>query len=196
MNSFNLVNPLIVGSFNTVYKSETGLDAVNQFWNDFSTHITGNLPNIYVTLRETGTQNLSHYKIAEKINKGSKTTEFTISSFNLDLSATQTKKFLKGVANYQQKINERISEQVGGDDEKKTDKKTEKKTEKKRYKDSSSSSSSSSDDYYNFGKYRRLTQPITMFYYTPSLYNVTSVFIPTFNVPLIPYVKLYMPMYN
>lgn len=188
MKSFNLVNPLIVGSFNTDYRSETGLDAANQFWNDFSTHITGNLPNIYITLREEGSQNLSHFKIGEKINKGSKTTEFTISEYNLNLTDAQSKKFLKGVEKYQNKVNATISRQTGGT--------IEKKPEKKRYKDSSSSSSSSdSDDYYNFGKYRRLTQPITMFYYTPSIYRVDSLFIPTFNVPLIPYVKLYMPMF-
>jgi len=194
MKSFKLVNPLIVGSFNTDYTAETGLDAANQFWNDFSTHITGNLPNIYVTLREEGTRNLSHYKISEKVNKGSKSTEFTISEYNAELSDAKTKKFLKEVENYENKVNAKISRQTGGDDNKKDG---EKKPEKKRYKDSSSSSSndSDSDDYYNFGKYRRLTQPITMFYYTPLLYSVPSVFIPTFNVPLTPYVKLYMPMF-
>ena len=189
MKSFKLVNPLIVGSFNTDYTAETGLDAANQFWNDFSTHITGNLPNIYVTLREEGTRNLSHYKISEKVNKGSKSTEFTISEYNAELSDAKTKKFLKEVEKYENKVNAKISRQTGGE--------VEKKPEKKRYKDSSSSSSSDSDsdNYYNFGKYRRLTQPITMFYYTPLLYSVPSVFIPTFNVPLTPYVKLYMPMF-
>lgn len=188
MKSFKLVNPLIVGSFNTEYTSESGLDAVNQFWNDFSSHITGNLPNIYVTLRENGTNNLSHYKIAEKVNKGSKTTEFTIAEYNLDLSESKKNKFIKGVEKYEKKVNAKISRQTGGD--------AEKKPEKKRYKDSSSSSSSSdSDDYYNFGKYRRLTQPVSLFYYTPVLYNVDSVFIPTFTVPLTPYVKLYMPYF-
>jgi len=193
MKSFKLVNPLIVGSFNTDYRSESGLDAANQFWNDFSTHITGNLPNIYVTLREEGTQDLSHYKISEKVNKGSKSTEFTISEYNVDLSDSKKNKFLKQIKKYETKINVKISRQTGGDDKKDGDK----KPEKKRYKDSSSSSSSDSDsdDYYNFGKYRRLTQPITMFYYTPLLYRVPSVFIPTFNVPLTPYVKLYMPMF-
>jgi hypothetical protein len=188
MKSFKLVNPLIVGSFNTDYTAETGLDAANQFWNDFSTHITGNLPNIYVTLQEGGSQNLYHYNISEKINRGTKTTEFTISEHNVDLSAAKKNKFLNGVKKYETKINAQISRQTGGD--------VEKKPEKKRYKDKDSSSSSSdSDDYYNFGKYRRLTQPITMFYYTPLLYNVNSIFLPTFNVPLTPYVKLYMPMF-
>jgi hypothetical protein len=187
MKSFKLVNPLIVGSFNTEYTSESGLDAANQFWNDFSTHITGNLPNIYITLRENGTNNLSHYKIGEKVNKGSKTTEFTISEYNLDLSDSKKKQFIKSVEQYEKKVDAKISRQTGGD--------VEKKPEKKRYKDSSSSSSSDSDDYYNFGKYRRLTQPISLFYYTPVIYDVPSVFIPTFTVPLTPYVKLYMPMF-
>ena len=43
-------------------------------------------------------------------------------------------------------------------------------------------------------KYKRLTQPISMWYYAPTLYNVDSVFVPTFVNPIVPYVKLWLPM--
>mgnify|MGYP003340605375 FL=1 len=189
MKSFKLVNPLIVGNFNTEYTSESGLDAVSQFWNDFSSHITSNVPHIYVTLQEGGSEKLTHYKISEKTNNKSKTAEFSIAEYNLDLSSSQEKKFLNEVNKYEKKVNSQISRQVGGDPEK--------KPERKRYNASSSSSSDSDsdDEYFNFGKYRRLTQPISFFYYTPSIYKVNSVFLPTFNVPLTPYVKLWLPMY-
>ena len=106
-----------------------------------------------------------------------------------ELSSSQEKKFLNEVNKYEKKVNSQISRQVGGDPEK--------KPERKRYNASSSSSSDSDsdDEYFNFGKYRRLTQPISFFYYTPSIYKVNSVFLPTFNVPLTPYVKLWLPMY-
>ena len=188
MKSFKLVNPLIVGNFNTEFTAESGLDAVSQFWNDFSSHITSNLPHIYVTLQENGTNNLSHYKISEKTDTKSKNAEFSISEYNVELSNSQQKKLLNKVNEFERKVNKQINRQVGGEPEK--------KPERKRYNKSSSSSDSDSDDeYFNFRKYRRLTQPISFFYYTPVIYEVDSVFIPTFNVPLTPYVKLYMPMF-
>ena len=189
MKSFKLVNPLIVGNFNTEFTSESSLDAVSQFWNDFSTHITSNVPHIYVTLQESGTNNLSHYKISEKTDVKSKNAEFSISEFNLELSNSKQKKFLSKVNQFETKVNKQISRQTGGDPEKKPD--------RKRYNKSSSSSSDSDsdDEYFNFRRYRRLTQPISFFYYTPTIYEVNSVFIPTFNVPLTPYVKLWVPMF-
>ena len=123
MKSFKLVNPLIVGNFNTEYTSESGLDAVSQFWNDFSSHITSNVPHIYVTLQEGGSEKLTHYKISEKTNNKSKTAEFSIAEYNLDLSSSQEKKFLNEVNKYEKKVNSQISRQVGGDPEKKPERK-------------------------------------------------------------------------
>ena len=168
---------------------------MSQFWNDLSSHITNNLPNIYVSLQDNN-NNLSHYKISEKLSGGSKETEFSISEYKVNLSVKNKDKFLDKVKSVENKINEQISAQTGGAPKRKQRKQT-----RSRHKDSSSSSSDSdsdsdSDDYYNFTKYKKLTQPISMWYYTPTLYNVNSVFIPTFTAPIIPYVKLWLPMFN
>ena len=190
MKSFKLVNPLIIGQFNTEYKAENGLEAISQFWNDLSTHLTNNVPNLYVTLKD-GQNNLSHYKIEEKLSGGSKITDFNISEFKLNLSQKAQHKFIEKVESFEQKTNTKIAKQLGGAKAKQS-----RDSKDKRYKDSSSSSSDSSDDedYYNFSKYKRLTQPISMWYYAPTLYNVDSVFIPTFVSPIVPYVKLWLPM--
>ena len=190
MKGFKLVNPLIIGQFNTEYKSENGLEAISQFWNDLSTHLTNNLPNLYVTLKD-GQNNLSHYKIEEKLSGGSKITDFNISEFKLNLSQKAQQKFIEKVESFEKKTNTKIAKQLGGAKAKQS-----RESKDKRYKDSSSSSSDSSDeeDYYNFSKYKRLTQPISMWYYAPTLYNVDSVFIPTFVNPIVPYVKLWLPM--
>lgn len=189
MKSFKLINPLIIGQFNTEYKAESGLEAVSQFWNDLSSHITNNVPNIYVSLQDNN-NNLSHYKISEKLSGGSKLTDFTISEFKVDLSVKNKEKFLDKIKSFENKTNKQITEQTGGA----------RKQTRSRHKQSSSSSSSSdsdsdSDDYYNFTKYKKLTQPISMWYYTPNIYNVRSVFIPTFTAPIVPYVKLWLPMF-
>jgi hypothetical protein len=196
MKSFKLINPLIIGQFNTEYKAEKGLEAISQFWNDLSTHLTNNVPNLYVTLKD-GQNNLSHYKIEEKLSGGSKITDFNISEFKLNLSQKAQEKFIKKVEGFEKKTNNNIAKQLGGAKAKQS--RENKETKAKRYKDSSSSSSSSCDssddeDYYNFSKYKRLTQPISMWYYAPTLYNVDSVFVPTFVNPIVPYVKLWLPM--
>lgn len=190
MKSFKVVNPLIIGQFNTEYTAENGLQAVSQFWNDVGSHITNNLPQTYITLKDNN-NNLSHYKILEKINGGSKTADFTISEFNLDLSDEQKNKFLKKVDTFESKTTKTLEKQTGG---------VVKRKQSRSKRDDSSSSSSSSDlssddDYYNFSKYKRLSQPIAMWYYTPTLYGVKSVFLPTFNVPIVPYVKLWIPAF-
>ncbi len=190
MKSFKLVNPLIIGQFNTEYKAENGLQAISQFWNDLSTHLTNNVPNLYVTLKD-GQNKLSHYKIEEKLSGGSKLTDFNISEFKLNLSQKAQENFIEKVEGFEQKTNNKITKQLGGAKAKQS-----RESKDKRYKDSSSSSSDSSDDedYYNFSKYKRLTQPISMWYYAPTLYGVNSVFVPTFVNPIVPYVKLWLPM--
>ena len=186
MKSFKLVNPLILGQFNTEYKAENGLDAVGQFWNDLSTHVTNNMPALYITLRDESNQ-LSHYKISETLKGGSKVTDYSISELEEKLSAAETKKFLSKVEKFEVKTNAEIQRQVGGV----------KNPSRKRDEGSSSSSTDSDSDlegdYYNFTKYRRLTQPISMWYYTPSIYRVGSVFVPTFNTPIVPYLKIWIP---
>ncbi len=193
MKGFKLVNPLIIGQFNTEYKAENGLEAISQFWNDLSTHLTNNVPNLYVTLKDSQ-NNLSHYKIEEKLSGGSKLTDFNISEFKLNLSQKAQQKFIEKVESFENKTNNKIARQLGGA---KAKAKQSRDSKDKRYKDSSSSSSSDSsddEDYYNFSKYKRLTQPISMWYYAPTLYGVNSVFVPTFVNPIVPYVKLWLPM--
>jgi hypothetical protein len=189
MKSFKLVNPLIIGQFNTEYKADNGLQAISQFWNDLSTHLTNNVPHLYVTLKD-GQNNLSHYKIEEKLSGGSKMTDFNISEFKLNLSQKARENFIEKVEGFEKKTNNNIAKQLGGAKAKQS-----RESKDKRYKESSSSSDSSDEeDYYNFSKYKRLTQPISMWYYAPTLYGVNSVFVPTFVNPIVPYVKLWLPL--
>ncbi len=197
MKSFKVVNPLILGQLNTEYTAETGLDAVSQFWNDLSSHVTNNLPHTYVTLKDAN-NNLSHYKISEKLVGGSKV-DFAISNYDVKMTATEKKNFLKKVESYESKMEKKLSQagQAGGESHVKKSTNPKKSTHRRRGSSSSSSSSSStdSDDYYNFASYRRrLMQPISFWHYTPTLYGVNSIFIPTFNAPIVPYVKLWLPM--
>lgn len=185
MKSFKLVNPLILGQFNTEYKAESGIDAISQFWGDLSTHITNNMPGLYVTLKDEKNK-ICHYKISEKLKGGTKVAEYSILEVENKMSNEEVKNFLNNVQKYEKQFNNKIEKQIGGV----------KKPERSRNNDSSTSldsSSSDDEDYYDFTRYKRLTQPISMWYYTPSIYKVQSLFIPTFNVPVVPYVKIWIP---
>jgi hypothetical protein len=193
MKSFKVVNPLIIGQLNTEYVAENGLDAASQFWNDISTHVTNNLPHTYVTLKDAN-NNLLHYKISEKLAGGSKV-DFAIAEYDVKLSASDKKSFISKVESYEKKTLNKIKQTGGLTTAKKSSHPTKSKSSHKRRGSSSSSSSSDSDDDFDFAAYRRrLMQPISMWYYSPTLYGVNSIFIPTFNAPVIPYVKLWLPM--
>lgn len=189
MKTYSLVNPCILGQFNTVYKAENGLEAASQFWNDLSSFTTNNVPQLFITLEDKSSKDLVHFKISEKIDSKTKISEYTISELNVDVSDKNKKTFLKGVEDVKKKVNSLVNKQTGGDSNDKV------KKHRKRYDDSSSTSSISDDDeYFNFRKYKRMTQPISYWWYTPFIYNQPSVFIPTFNVPIIPYVELWVPI--
>lgn len=174
MKSYNLVNPVILGGFNTVFKAENELSAAETFWNKLSPFITNNLPKFMFTLQEGG--NLHHFVVKESVKEGSKVADFTIDKVNISLSSQQKQKFL----NEANSVSKKYDEQTGG--------------RRRRYiEDDSSSSSSSDDDYFNFFRLKKLNTPITYWWYAPTIYypTTTTVYTPTFNIPLTPYVQLW-----
>lgn len=183
MKTFTLVNPLIIGSMKTEYVAENGLKATSQFWSELGTHLALNNPELYVTMKDdSGT--LSHYVINEKLGNN-KIADYTISEHKVELSKAKEEKFLKDVKKYEIKG----KTLTGGS--------VDKKPKRDRSKDSSSSSDlDSDDDYYNFRRYRtRLNAPINMLYYTPLLYSVDTIVLPTFVPTVTPYVTLYFPVF-
>ena len=197
MVKYDLVNPCILGQFTTTYEAGTSLEAATQFWNDLSAHITNNVPEMYITLQSGGS--LHHFKIREKISEGSKMANYTIKEVSINLGTKDKKQFLSQVEKVKENRMAQIKQQTGGKDNK------DNKEKRERYKGKNSSSSSnlsSSDsdsdsdddsDYFNFSRYKRLSQPIVYWHYTPFIYRVTRFFTPTFNVPLTPYIHIWNP---
>jgi hypothetical protein len=193
MVKYDLVNPCILGQFTTTYESGTPLEAASQFWNDLSTHITNNVPEMYITLQSGGS--LHHFKIREKISEGSKMANYTIKEISINLGSKDKKQFLSQVEKVKANRMAQIQQQIGGKDKE--------KRERYKGKESSSSSNSSSsesdsdsdndDEYFNFSRYKRMSQPIVYWHYTPFIYRVTRFFTPTFNIPLTPYIHVWNP---
>lgn len=191
MDTYKLVNPYIIGKFNTTYKVENGIDAAKQFWDDLSAHTTNNMPQLYITLQRAGDNKLFHYKINEKIAKsGSKIADYTISEVKSEVTDSHKKGFLSEISKLKAKIEKQAHKQAGG-------KRSSTKRDRYNKDDSSSDSSSSeseSDEYFDFSRFKRLSQPISYWWYTPTLYNVAKLYYPTFNVPITPYMQVWVPM--
>jgi hypothetical protein len=200
MVKYELVNPSILGQFNSTYEVTSSMDAAKQFWNDLSPHLTNNLPFMYITLKEQ-TGGLHHFKIKEKISEGSKLANYSIKEVKLNLTKKQEMDFLNKVEKTKTKKNSQIQSQLGGKsgrkryDGKKDSSESLSSSSKSISKSSDSDDSSDDDDdaYFNFTRYKRMNQPIVYWNYIPTIYRVTRFFTPTFNVPLMPYIHIYNP---
>jgi hypothetical protein len=181
---FELVNPCIIGQMNTSYSTESALDAATQFWNDLSPLLTNNVPKIYITLQNSK-KDLFHFKISEKNNAQTKTADFSIREYNAEITSKQKTIFLKHIAQIKENKSSQVDAQLGG--------KKKKRYEEKDSSSDSSDSDSDNDDYYNFTRYKKMSQPIVYWSYTPTLYKVNTVYTPTFNIPLVPYINTWIP---
>jgi hypothetical protein len=198
-----LVNPLLIGQFNTTYNVDKPLEAAVNFWNDFSSHVTNNMPSMRITFMNDNKE-LYHFKIQERMQGGSKSVNFSVKEEKHNLTEKDKRDFIKYAEEQEKKIKAQAEEQSGG--------KMKNAPKKKDYERSSSSSSTglsssssnsdssdsdSSDDedgaLYDFSKYRRLSQPIIFYSYTPFLYKITRFYTPTFVLPLTPYIRTWIP---
>jgi hypothetical protein len=174
MTQYKLINPTVVGHVNTTTSTSSPDKAVKKIWENLSSHIMGNVPNLLVTIREEGTSNIFHYNIQEKVNSKVK-----YEKLDVKLSSETKKAFLKEIDN--------VQSQHGGD------------KKRKRYEDDSSSSSSSSsssdDEFHKFMKFRK-NSPISMYWYTPYIYSTTepvTIYTPVWKYPIVPYNEIWIP---
>lgn len=194
MTNYQLVNPYIDGKFNTVFSGNTPQDAAIKAWDSVSQYITNNVPKFAFTIERLNDKKLYHYVVKENVKKNTRLVDYAISELNLNLTDTQIQNFRKqsekmrhGKNNNE---NDDADDQEGGHYCKRH------KRHNCRHavgdEDDDSSSSSDSDIYRQVQamKYRQMPQPVVYWWYTPGLYNFESLYIPTFVVPLTPYIEL------
>ena len=191
-----LVNPLLIGQFNTTYNVEKPLDAAVNFWNDLSAHTTNNMPSMRITFANEKNE-LYHFKVQEKVQEGSRSVNFSVKQENHNISEKNKNKFLEHVKREEKNILNKAGQQSGGKMKNAPSKKDYEISSSSSSDLSSSSDSDSSDDedglLYDFSKYRRLSQPIIYYSYTPFLYKITRFYTPTFVLPMTPYVRTWIP---
>jgi hypothetical protein len=178
MPSFKLVNPVVLGSVKTSYTATSPSNAAKMAWEALSEHMVNSNPKFAFTLKG-GDGSLHSFLDKEKIT--GKNVDYTIDSLDIKANKKEEEGLLKQA--------EKVLQQGGADDKKKKD-------------DSSSSSSesdSSTESVYerirNL-KNKNVVAPITYWWYYPYFYRtesyIESVYIPTFQLPIAPYVELHV----
>lgn len=157
-HSYQLINPIIEGTFKEVYDANKPIEAATHMWENLTEHIVSHVPKFLFTMRDISSGDLHHFEVSEDITKK----QFTIDELSLDIKNDDFDDFAKKVDSYEdmrKHKEEEYEEQKGG------------KPKRKRYdeEESSSSSSSSSDIYPTI----RRTSPVAMFHYTTRVYYPT-----------------------
>ena len=154
--SFQLVNPIIEGTFKDVYDAKKPINAADDMWKNFSQHIVSHVPKFMFTMRDLTSDKMHHFEVLENKSKNS----YNINELGTSIDKNLFTKFSKQVDEY-----ESMREQKGGniDDD-----------------SSSSSSSSSSSDIYPM---IRRTSPIALFHYSPGIYYLNNDLCPSIMNP-------------
>lgn len=172
-HEYTLVNPTIKGSMKTSFSCSSDSEAGNKAWTELSQHLTGFVPKFHFTLQKGG-RKLKHFVVSEM--KENKEVKFKIKPYKLKMTADQIDSFFRARNN---------NKQIGGKRKKKYIKEE----------DDSSSSSSSSDEYSNNQLYL-YANPVTYYWYNPYLYQIETMFVPTFAVPIVPYVEIDLTQFS
>lgn len=174
MTNYNLVNPYIEGDFEKTYSAQKPLDAAEKVWGKLSGYMTGNVPKFAFTLERSTDKKLFNFLVKEKVKND--VVDYSVSEVTEASDKESVKQFKSKL------VQLRKNSQQGG-------------ASKKKGKDDDSDSDSDSDSELFTKilqhKYRHMNQPILYWWYTPTLYQpyLPSVFMPTFVVPLSPYVE-------
>ena len=186
VNTYKLVNPYIKGEFETKIKTKNSIDAAKKFYKKLSEHFNNNVPKFYFTIQKGGSGKGKFYHFEVKESKNHEEVNYSIQPYELE-KEDALKSFIDNFKKFKGRYN-------GG-----AKKRRSKRRSKKRSKRRSSKKSiydlddeSSSVDFYREAKsyVPATTQPIYYMYYDPLVYNLDSVYIPTFYAYVTPYIEL------
>ncbi len=177
VNTYQLVNPHIAGTFDTKIKAKNSKEASNIFYKNLSEHFNNSVPSFHFTIQKGSSGEGKYYHFAVKESRKKDEVNFSIKGMKIKGEEELIKSFKTKLENFKAKFN-----QDGG-----------KHSKHSKHDDSSDSDfdSSSSNDYYRRAKtYTPYTQPIYYWWYDPFVYRLDSLYIPTFYSYVTPYIEL------
>ena len=179
VNSYVLVNPSITGQFKSEIKAKNSIEAAQKFYKNLSEHFNNSVPKFYFSIHkgQSGSGKYYHFEVNE--NKNNNEVDFSIQSYKVNNA--NMKKFSSKLESFKNKI-----AQTGG--------------KKKNHKPDDSESISSTDSDFDFKSdnvYNTLrtyvpvnNQPFYYWWYDPYVYNLNSLWVPTFYSYVTPYIHI------
>jgi hypothetical protein len=181
------MNPLIGGSLTTIHDAKDQLEAAEKMWLGLTEHMVSYMPRFRFTMKDIKNNSLHSFEVNENGVDGS----YKI----VELKTTNKKaldQFIKNVDQFDAKVEK---QQTGGA----------KAPKRRRYEDDSSSSEEE-----NYPRLKRYS-PISIFHYTPTIYNdldavlveqkttlnpsignnMVPIYTPLFKSPLSPFVLVW-----
>lgn len=179
MPTFKLVNPKIIGDFNDIVTANNKSDAADKTWMQLTKYITNNVPRFLFTLEDQESGLLYNFQVDE--NPDGKIANYDITELDSKLTKSQIKSFKNQLAKIERKTQHLINGMYGG------------QRRHRYHEDDSTTDSEELYDKIKLIKSINTPQPIVYWWYTPVLYEyykLPSIYIPTFNPPLLPYVEV------
>jgi len=179
-SNYALVNPLITGSMNTIFKASDPKSGAKKAYDTLSSFFSNSVPNFMFTLKNDDT--LYHFKVKEKVKDGK--VYSNIVPLKVEGSTKEEKVYIRQNLEAFHRAIEDHSKKMGGKHHDSSSSSS----------DSSSSDSSSSDIYTD--ALNKAVPYISNMWYTPVLYYSTEpdyIYIPsliplsTLNPPVIKY---------
>ena len=198
VNTYKLVNPYIRGEFETKLKTKNSVEAARKFYNSLSEHFNNSVPKFYFTIQKGGSSKGKFYHFEVEESRKGDDVDFSIRPLELENQNKTDELFVSNFKNFKGRFNAR---KRGSRKSRKGSRKSRKGSRKGSRKSSRKESSErsdrfgdnfSEDDFYRSAlEYVPVTsQPISYLYYDPLIYNLDSVFLPTFYAYLSPYVEI------
>jgi hypothetical protein len=184
-NIYKLVNPYIQGDMKTSVKSKNSVTAAKSFYKSLSEHFNNNIPKFYFTIQKGGSGTGKYYHFIVKELKEDEEVKFNIEAYNPGESELPVKRFEANLKAFKNKF-----EQAGGKAKKNSKSKSK---SKKSFDDSDDSDfSDSSEEFYRKAQTYKpvVNAPLYYWWYDPQLYNLKSIFVPTFYPYVYPYIEL------
>jgi hypothetical protein len=185
-NSYRLVNPNVQGDFEVKIKSKNSINAAKLFYKNLSEHFNNNIPSFYFTIQKGGSGKGKYYHFSVKESRTeNEEVRFKVEPYTIANETSTIKNFESNLQTFKSKF-----EQAGGRNPK--GKKNTKKHPKNKRLDDSDSDLDSSDNFYKRAQTYKpvVTPPLYYWWYDPYVYNISSVFIPTFYSYVTPYLEI------
>ena len=178
VNKYKLVNPYIKGEFETKLEAKNSVEAAKLFYKSLSEHFNNSVPKFYFTIQKGGSEKGKFYHFVVNEKRKNEEVDYSIKPYEIKGEDKAMKSYLSNFENFKGRYN--------GGAKRRGSKRSSRRSSKRSMDDSSTDSS----EYYREATsyVPVVSQPFTYMYYDPILYQVDTVFFPTFysyNTPFL-----------